>query len=241
MFPKVAEDKISEYKNYLWSLWLNTDNINDERLMMISFFHKSFSADMPYELENNERLEFLWDAVLGCVISKLLYLSYESKPESELTLYKIALVREENLAEVALDIWLDDMVFLWHWEEKTWWRTKNSILSDCLEALLWYIYLDLWLDSLESFIQKYIFIKLDKIKELNVKSYKTLLQEYSQKNYKNVPYYENINSKIDDKWNVIEYKCNVYVDKSLMWVWFWKTKKTAQENSAQSACEKLWI
>jgi len=68
------------------------------------FIHKSFSADYKNIYVHNERLEFLGDGILGAIINKFLFLKHPEMPESELTLYKIALVREENLALVARDI-----------------------------------------------------------------------------------------------------------------------------------------
>jgi len=66
--------------------------------------HKSYSADYNEEFAHNERLEFVGDGVLGAVITTLLFSYHDDKSEAEMTLYKIALIREETLAEVARDI-----------------------------------------------------------------------------------------------------------------------------------------
>lgn len=241
MLPSIVEENKENYKNYMSNIWINHSDIKDIDLMMQAFFHKSFVADFPYNFNDNERLEFLWDSVLWFVISKFLFDYWKDVPESKLTLYKIALVREENLAEVARDIHLDKMVFLWYWEEKTLWRKKDSILSDTLEALLGYIYLDLWIEAVENFIKNYIFIKIEKIKLLSVKSNKTLVQEYSQKHYKEVPLYKDHDYEIDDKGNVLSYKSDLYINDEHVWVWYWSNKKTAQELAAKDACNRLNI
>jgi ribonuclease-3 len=108
-----------------------------------TFIHKSFAADYKDIIYHNERLEFVGDGILGAVINKLLFLDHPEMPESELTLYKIALVREEILAEVARDIKLDEMLFISKGEEKTQGRKKDSILSDGVEALIGFLYIEL--------------------------------------------------------------------------------------------------
>lgn len=241
MLSEKAKWLISSYKDYLSKNWIDKSLIVNEELMMISFFHKSYVSDLPYTIPDNERLEFLWDSILGCLIAKMLYLYFENVPESKLTLYKIALVREEMLAEVARDIFLDKMVFLGYGEEKTWWRNKDSILSDTLEALIWYIYLDIWADMAESFVKDKIFSKIENIKSANVKSYKTMVQEYSQKLYKDVPYYENYEHEFDEKWNIINYKCIVYINWEIFGEWYWTKKKMSNEEAAKNAYKKIQI
>jgi ribonuclease-3 len=110
--------------------------IHNEELMMLTFVHKSYAADYKDTYTHNERLEFVGDGILGAVINKLLFVNHQEMPESQLTLYKIALVREEILAEIAKDIKLNEVVFISKGEEKTQGRQKDSILSDALEALI---------------------------------------------------------------------------------------------------------
>jgi ribonuclease-3 len=180
-------------------------------------------------------LEFLWDAVLWLIISKKLYSDYPNKEESDLTLYKISLVKQESLYNVAKTIWLDQQIILWKWEEKCLWRTKKSILEDSVEALIWYLFLDLWYDEVEKFIVKYIYSTLDNVKDSNFRSNKTLLQESVQKKHKIIPEYINFENEIDWKGNVIDYKAEVFVLWKKIWEWYWANKKTAQENAA-----KIW-
>ena len=80
--------------------------------MLLAFVHKSYAADYKDTVNHNERLEFVGDGILGAVINKLLFLRHKEMAESNMTLYKIALVREEILAEIAKDIKLDSMVFI---------------------------------------------------------------------------------------------------------------------------------
>ena len=239
MLPTQIKTHIEYYKDYLETFWISRENIKNEEIFMTSFIHKSYTADLPYTLKNNERLEFLWDAVLGCIISKLLFENLEDVPESQLTLYKIALVREENLADVARDINIWSFIFLWHWEDKSNGRDKDSILSDTLEAFLGYLYIDIWIHVVEEFIKEYVYIKMDNISDINIKSYKSSLQEMVQKIYKDTPVYEDLSHEVDDKWNIIMFKSNVYIDNKLIANWYGSNKKKSQEDAAKNAIYEL--
>ncbi|MEI6672466.1 MAG: ribonuclease III domain-containing protein [bacterium] len=86
--------------------------MKNEDLLLLAFIHKSYAADYKDVFTHNERLEFVGDGILGAIINKLLFINHQQMPESELTLYKIALVREEILAEIAKDIKLNEIVFI---------------------------------------------------------------------------------------------------------------------------------
>ena len=88
-------------------------------------------------------------------------------------------------------------------------REKDSILSDTLEALIGYLYIDLGIDATEMFIKQHIYSKLEKIEKSPVKSYKTMIQEIVQKEHKLVPEYKDIEYKKDGKNNVIKYKSEI--------------------------------
>lgn len=239
MIPFEVLDKKQELSLYIQNLGIDTTRIKDENLMLISFIHKSYAADFRDSVEHNERLEFLWDAILGAVVAKYLFSDYIEFEESTLTLYKIVLVREETLAQVAKDIQLDKMIFLWKGEENNDGRNKDSILSDALEALIWYIYIDLWYLEVEKFIKKYVYTRLDKIDNINIKSYKSLLQEKVQQLYKIIPEYETTEYERGEKDNILSYKSCVYVMGKMMWEWYWPNKKKAQEEAAEKAFNKL--
>lgn len=231
--------KKDEIKWFLKNLWLDVKNISNEEMMLQSFVHKSYAADFKNKKDHNERLEFVWDGILWAVINKLLFLSDKDLPESDLTLYKIALVREETLAQVGRDIWLDKMLFISKWEEKTEWRKKDVIIADWVEALIWFIYIDLWFQSTENFIQKHIFSKLEEVKKLPVKSYKTMLQEIIQKQFKILPDYIDTEFQKDDKLNVLIYKTEIYLSWEKKSEWLWSNKKKSQEEAAKNYYEKL--
>ena len=155
-------------------------------------------------------------------------------PESELTLYKIALVREEILAEVARDIQLNERLFISKGEEKTQGRKKDSILSDGLEALIGFVYVQCGTSEVEKFIQTYIYSKKEGLQAGEIKSYKTKIQELIQKQYKIIPEYMDIEDQKDEKGNVIQYRTEIYVNQEKKSEGFGTNKKKAQEDAAKN-------
>lgn len=238
MFDQVIKKK-ADIVAYLKTLWIPTEKIQNEELLMLAFVHKSFAADYKDIFTHNERLEFVGDGVLGAVINKLLFINHQQMTEADLTLYKIALVREEILAEIARDIKLNEILFISKWEEKSQWRQKNSILSDALEALIGYIYIDLGIDITEQFIITHIYSKLEQIEKSPVKSYKTMIQEIVQKEHKLVPEYKDIEHVVDEKGNVTEYKSEIYILHKKVSEWFGSNKKKAQEEAAKKCYEQI--
>jgi len=228
--------------DYVKSLWVDLWDNFDINLLKRSFTHKSFSNDVHKKLDSNERLEFLWDAILWFIIADNLYHEKENMWEDIMSLYKIALVNESILAEVARDINAWDYIFLWLWEINSDWSNKDSLLSDFIEAFIAYLYLDLWEQHARDFIDRYIYSKYENIKQSwKIKSTKSMLQEYIQKRHKIVPLYKDIENKIDDKWNPLEYKSEVYLEDEFLAEWYWSNKKKAQSQAAENALKKLWV
>lgn len=239
MIPKIIQEKKQEIITYVKGLGVPIVTPDQEENLIVAFTHKSFSADVKNTIQNNERLEFVGDGILWATINKLLFLDYPAMDESELTLYKIALVRQETLAEVARDIKLDKYLFISKGEEKMHWREKDAILSDGLEALIWYIYLWIGEEETRIFVEKYVYCKVTEIQKWPVKSYKTMVQELVQKEHKVTPEYKEIEEKVDEKGNVEEYRSEIYVVGEKMAEWSWSNKKKAQEAAAKKLYEKI--
>lgn len=226
--------------SYLQNLGIAVAQIQNEELLLQTFVHKSFSADYKDTRNHNERLEFVGDGILWAVINKMLFLNNPTMPESELTLYKIALVREEILAEVARDIHLDSVLLISRGEERSEGRKKDSILSDALEALIWFLYIELGTEEVEKFIQKYIYSsKFVGLQKGTVKSYKTMVQELVQKEQKIIPEYIDTEAEIDDKGNVLKYKSDLYLASVKKAEGFGTNKKKAQEDAAKQYYLKI--
>jgi len=140
---------------------------------------------------NNERLEFLGDAVLGCVIAGELYLRYPQAPEGELSRLRANLVRRESLARVAQTLEIGQYLRLGTGERKSGGHHRDSILSDALEALFGAIYLDDGFAACRMCILGLFSDVLDNLSELAVlKDAKTRLQEHLQALHLDLPEYK---------------------------------------------------
>ncbi|MBQ9700685.1 MAG: ribonuclease III [Lachnospiraceae bacterium] len=155
----------------------------DKELLTLALTHSSYTNDKKLgRLKNNERLEFLGDAVLELTTSEFLYGEYKEKPEGELTRLRASMVCEPTLAESARAFKLNDYLILGHGEENTGGRYRDSIISDAMEALIGAIYLDGGFANAKEFVSKFVLNDIEN-KHLFYDS-KTILQEIVQKEYK---------------------------------------------------------
>lgn len=146
-------------------------------LLKLALTHRSISSDDPAR-NDNERLEFLGDAVLQLVVTDLLYDSYPQLAEGQMAKVRAAVVSRETLAEVARKLGLGDDVELAASEEATGGRDKESILGDTAEAVIGAIYLDGGLDAASNVILELWTDRVaERAKQPGVKDYKTRLQE----------------------------------------------------------------
>ena len=154
---------------------------NDE-LLKQALTHSSFANEKRMDrLMDNERLEFLGDAVLELVTSEFLYHKYREIPEGDLTKKRASIVCEQTLALCTKEIHLGEYLFLGKGEDLTGGRQRKSILSDAMEAIIGAIFLDGGLTNAKEFIQRFVLTDIES-KELFYDS-KTILQEFVQGNY----------------------------------------------------------
>ncbi len=239
MIPQKAvknEIFIEKFSKLLKKLDINYQNIE---LYILAFIHRSIVNERPdFAPEHNERIEFLWDAVLELIITEKLYLDFPKKTEWELTDIRSSLVRWRHLASVSKKLWFQDYLIMWKWEELSGWREKDYILANTFEAFLWAIYLDLWYEKAKEIVYKYIYSDLEKIlKEDLIKDYKSLLQEYAQAEFSITPKYK----VLDHSWpdHDKKYTSWVFLEEKQIWTWEWTSKKKSQEKAAENAYKKL--
>ena len=152
-----------------------------EKIIGYTLTHSSYANERHRKSEDNERLEFLGDAVLELVSSEFLFLNYPKLSEGDLTKLRASLVCEPTLAACTAQMQLGDFVRLGRGEEQTGGRRRKSILSDALEAVIGAIYLDGGFTNAKEFILKFILTDIEH-KKLFYDS-KTILQEFVQGNY----------------------------------------------------------
>ena len=158
-------------------------HFRDLKLLRQALSHSSYANEHRQEhAKDNERLEFLGDAVLEVASSEFLFLEYPRMPEGDMTKLRASLVCEPPLARCAREISLPEYLLLGKGEEHTGGRQRDSIVSDAMEAVIGAIYLDGGFANAKDFVRKYILTDIEH-KKLFYDS-KTILQEIVQRDYK---------------------------------------------------------
>ena len=210
---------------------------HDVTLLRQALTHRSFVNETKEEnRRDNERFEFLGDAVLDLVICCDLLDRFPDLPEGDLSKMKATIVSEETLATVSKKIDLGDYLFLGKGESQTFGNEKPSLLADALEALIAAIYLDndvnQGLSAAKQVILKLFDAPLKTLRQGEVHfDYKTALQEYSQKRFGTLPRYEVIQESGPDHEKRFEIK--VSVDEKPYGIGMGKSKKSAEQKAAQ--------
>ena len=200
--------------------------------------HRSRTNEDPSRNENNERLEFLGDAVLGMVAASYLYRDLPDRAEGELARIKSFVVSEETLSELALDLGVDQALLIGKGEEQSGGRSKKAILADAMEALIAACYLDQGFDRAAAFILKLLIPEVDKVlANRHRKDYKTIVQEYVQKQYRSYPKYTVVRRSGPDHDRVFWIAC--VIEDQEYGPAAGKNKKEAEQKAASLAYEAI--
>ena len=210
-------------------------SFKNQELLYQAIRHPSYvyEKDNP-RVSDNQRLEFLGDAVINLAISNLLMESFPEMKEGDLSKYRASLVSENGLSCIAQELELGDYLLLGKGEERTNGRKKLSILSDALEALIGAIYLDGGFTEALRVIAKLFSPLLESISPgKSVNDFKTDLQEYSQDAFQSTPQYR-LEKETGPDHNKTFY-AGVYLKGDLMGKGKGKSKKEAEQNAAKEA------
>jgi ribonuclease-3 len=205
----------------------------NKQLIIEALTHKSYKK--PY---NNERLEFLGDAVLDLIVGEYLFLKFPNSNEGILSKIRASLVNESGFALLARAINLGEYMYLSLAEENNNGRDKPSLLSNAFEAIIGAIYLEAGLQKANDIAIKLLeecYPKID-LKSLS-KDYKTTLQELTQATHGVTPVYKLIGSSGPD--HKKEFEIAVVLNEQEISRAKGKSKKDAQQKAAQIALEKL--
>ena len=206
---------------------------NDISLLKQALTHRSVSKN------NNERLEFLGDSVLGCVISEELYIRYPLIDEGQLSRLRSHLVRGQTLANLAKTLNISESLTLGQGELKSGGFRRESILADAFEAILGAIFLDSDYLIVKRIILELFDDLLNQAKpEDSLKDFKTQLQELLQKKGYSLPSYELIQTKGKDH-NAIFYVSCTVTELNLKSEKNAKSIKKAEQACAQSILEEI--
>lgn len=200
---------------------------NDSALLQQAITHRSFSTD------NNERLEFVGDAIIDLIIAQALYNQFSDKQEGELSRYRAELVRSSTLAEIAREIGLNQVIRLGDGERKSGGADRESILSGTLEALFGAIYFDAGIDYCQALAARLFASRLQNIQNAaEKKDPKTALQELLQSRNQSLPQYELLKTEGKHHHQTFYISCHVMaLSKSVEASG--SSKKIAERNAAQ--------
>lgn len=205
-------------------------------LLRQALTHSSYANEKHMKkLSDNERLEFLGDAVLEVISSEYLYHNYPNLSEGELTKLRASIVCEPTLAACAKELGIGEYLFLGKGEELTGGRDRNSITSDAMEALIGAIYLDGGSEPAKTFIERFVLTDIGH-KKLFYDS-KTILQEIVQGTYE-----ESLNYVLLAEEGPDHDKCfrvEVRIGENVVGIGSGHTKKAAEQQAAYQALLKM--
>ena len=208
----------------------------DISLLEQALTHSSYANEQHLKkLSDNERLEFLGDAVLEIVSSEFLYLNYKELDEGKLSRLRASIVCEHNLAFCCREISLGDFVKLSKGEDMTGGRNRKSILSDAFEAVIGAMYLDGGIEPAAKFIHTYVLNDIEH-KQLFYDS-KTRLQEVVQGNFREALHYVLVSEEGPD--HAKEFSVEARIGDRLLGHGVGSTKKAAEQEAAYEALMKL--
>ncbi len=211
-------------------------NFEDVVLLETALTHRSKGS------KNNERLEFLGDAILGFVVADLLYTKFCRASEGQLSRFRASLVKKETLAALARELLLGDFLLLGSGELKSGGFRRDSILADALEAMIGAMYLDGGIGVARSFIENCLKDRLDSLslEGADTKDPKTCLQEYLQGRRLALPKYEIVATFGDEHNQSFEVSCIVAgLNEPVKGKG--ASRRKAEQTAAQQALEQLGI
>lgn len=211
----------------------------DRSLLMRALTHRSYLNENPeVVLEDNERLEFLGDAVIDFVVAAYLYRRYPEMSEGELTMLRAALVRSRTLAGFANDLGVGECLLMGHGEVETGGRRRQPTLCAAFEALVGAIYVDQGLEVVEPWLDKFIGPALDRIiASSSYKDAKSEFQIWAQAKFNITPRYRVLSSEGPDHNKV--FTVAVLVDEEIYGVGSGPSKQAAAQLAAASALERV--
>ena len=203
----------------------------NEALLRLALTHPSTK-----EPTDNQRLEFLGDAVLGFAVSDLLYRKYANRQEGELTARRATLVCEETLCHLAKSIGLGRALRMGHGEESTFGRQKPSILADAMEAVIAAVYLDGGIQAAHALVLR-LYAEEESLSQKRGRDDKGLLQTYTQAHEMGLPEYVLLSETgpAHDR----RFVTQVHIGGTPVATGEGATKKAAEQAAARSALEAI--
>jgi len=212
-------------------------HFHNSSLLNLALTHSSAVNEIDPCHDDNERLEFLGDSVLGLCIAQILFEEFQTKREGDLAIMKNALASEATLSEIATTMGINDYLILGKGEEMSGGRHKTAILADATEALLGAYYLDSDMDSARALVQRLYRKKIQSLMVNSAKDYKSIIQEYAQKRGLALPVYSVERSEGPEHARLFFVSCAI--EGRIVGPFPGRTKKEAEQRAARGAFEIL--
>ncbi len=211
-------------------------SFQNEKLLYQAFTHSSYvNEHRRRPFEDNERLEFLGDAVLELTVSKYLFNTYPMMSEGELTKLRASIVCEPSLVQFANDMHFGELILLGKGEELTGGRARPALLADVFEAFIGALYLDQDINAAWRFLEMVVFPKIQKGAFSHVMDYKSQLQELIQRDGSGAIEYKIIQEKGPAHNRIFE--SHVFLNGETLGTGTGKSKKEAEQQAAQMALQ----
>jgi ribonuclease-3 len=212
----------------------------NEHLLIQAFTHSSYVNEHRNKtFRDNERLEFLGDAVLELTVSQFIYTHFPRMSEGQMTKLRAAVVCEPSLVKFANQLEFGKLVLLGKGEEMTGGRKRPSLLADVFEAFIGALYLDQGLEAVFSFLEKYVFPSIDKGEFNNVIDYKSQLQEYIQHDSLGELHYRIVSER--GPAHNREFISEVLLDNKPLGQGRGRSKKEAEQHAAAKALQEFGL
>jgi ribonuclease-3 len=232
--PRIGEFKVKakEFQEQRGILFKN------QSLLVQAFTHSSYvNEHRGQPFQDNERLEFLGDAVLELTVSQYLYTHFPKMSEGEMTKLRAAIVCEPSLVRFAEDLEFGQLILLGKGEEMTGGRARPALLADVFEAFIGALYLDQGLDAVYRFLSVFVFPKVTEGQFFQVIDYKSQLQEYIQHDNLGEISYQIVQEK--GPAHNREFVSEVFLDDKSLGIGTGKSKKEAEQRAAEKALHQL--
>jgi len=210
----------------------------EPRYLIQALTHRSYMRSGESVSLSNERLEYLGDSILGMIIAEYLYSTYPDYAEGDLTKTKALLVNEGALSLVGKDSGLSNLIFLSPEEERSGGRSRSSIISDAVEAVIGAIYIDGGLNAARDFVHRVIISRQSSIlADLNQHNFKGDLLEYLQARGEVAPSYEVLSEEGPDHDKT--FKIAAHARGKITGLGVGQSKKEAEQKAAAAALDNL--
>ncbi|SDG96800.1 RNAse III [Alteribacillus persepolensis] len=213
-------------------------HFKDDKLLIQAFTHSSYVNEHRIRsVHDNERLEFLGDAVLELAVSQHLFKRFATMSEGDMTKLRAAIVCEASLANLAEELHFGELVFLGKGEEITGGRKRPALLADVFEAFVGALYLDQGIEKVYVLLEQTVYPKIDDGAFSHMMDFKSQLQEHIQRDNMGTIFYE-ITDEIGPA-HSREFVSAVYLNDSVLGEGRGRSKKEAEQHAAQQALSKL--